>query len=212
MTDIRFAGDFLHLEAGITKAESTDFMLDSRSRRKTNTPHRRALVHDFDDGLTINWDNDYPAGVSVNSCKQILGFNNRDWLIVRSRITQQFGTDFMLDGGSARRGRLAPLRRNPFRRALVHGPGDQLVLNWDRDYTGGVVVNGRVSMPNGAVVGGVDVGATLTSLTTRVSQLTAELTAATAAIAALNAEVTAATSDISVLNDRIEALEAQVTP
>lgn len=197
MTDIRFNGDWIHLEATITKAESTDLMLDSASRRKTNSPHRRALVHDFDDGLTVNWDNDYPGGVSVNSCKQIQGFNNRDWLIVRSRINQQFGTDFMLDGGTERRGALRPtFRKNPYRRALVHGWGDQLVLNWDNDYTGGVVVNGRVTMPNGAVVAGQDVGATLATLTANVASLTTALAAANAAIADLTT--------------RVETLEEQV--
>lgn len=30
------------------------------------------------------------------------------------------------------------------RRALVHGPGDQLVLNWSSDYTGGVRIEGKV--------------------------------------------------------------------
>ncbi|SKB05943.1 hypothetical protein [Aeromicrobium choanae] len=192
MTDIRFEGDFIHLEGLVVRATANDLMLDATARRKTNTPFRRALVHDFDDGLTLNWDSDYPGGVSVNSCKQILGFNNRDWLIVRSRIMQQFGTDFMLDGGAERRGRFSTsIRRNPFRRALVHGFGDQLVVNWDRDYTGGVVVNGRVTMPDGAVVAGQDVAATLTTLTGQVTALTTELTAATAAIADLTARVTA---------------------
>jgi hypothetical protein len=199
MTDIRFEGDFIHLEGLVVRATANDLMLDAAARRTTNTPFRRALVHDFDDGLTLNWDHDYPGGVSVNSCKQILGFNNRDWLIVRSRIHQQFGTDFMLDGGVERRGRATTgLRRNPFRRALVHGFGDQLVVNWDHDYTGGVVVNGRVTMPDGAVVAGQDVAATLTSLTTRVSELSTYLTAATAAIAELTT--------------RLAALETEPTP
>lgn len=212
MTDIRFAGEWIHLEGAITKAETTDFMLDSSSRRKTTSPFRRALVHDFGDGLTINWNNDYPAGVSVNGCRQVSGHNSGDWLMVNSRIMQQFGTDFMLDGGTGRRGRLASIRRNPYRRALVHGSGDQLVLNWNRDYTGGVVVNGRVSMPQGAVVAGMDVSATLTNVSTAVSQLTGELAAATASIASLTTDLTAATATITGLTARVEALEAQVTP
>ncbi|MTB88302.1 hypothetical protein H9L21_01765 [Aeromicrobium senzhongii] len=199
MTDIRFEGDFIHLEGLVVRATANDLMLDASARRTTGTPFRRALVHDFDDGLTLNWDHDYPGGVSINGCKQILGFNNRDWLIVRSRIHQQFGTDFMLDGGAERRGRvISRLRRNPFRRALVHGFGDQLVVNWDHDYTGGVVVNGRVTMPDGVVVAGQDVAATLTSLTSRVTELSTELTATTAAIADLTT--------------RLAALETEPTP
>lgn len=200
MTDIRFDGDWIHLEGTIAKSATTDLMLDSPGRRKTGTPHRRALVHDFDDGLTINWANDYPAGVTINSCRTINGHNNLDWLTIRSRVTQIRGTDLMLDGGSERRGDrgvLKPIRRSPYRRALVHGWGDQLVLNWDHDYRGGVVVNGRVTMGDGAVVAGQDVGATLTSLTTQVADLTAQLTAATTAIADLAARVTTLEAEVN---------------
>jgi hypothetical protein len=193
MTDIRFDGDWIHLEGAVTKSATTDLMLDSAGRRRTNTPHRRALVHDFDDGLTVNWDNDYPGGVSINSCKQISGSNNRDWLTVRSRVTQVFGTDLMLDGGAARRGGVfRPIRKvSPYRRALVHGWGDQLVLNWDHDYSGGVVVNGRVTIPDGAVVAGQDVAATLSTLTAQVAGLASELAAANVAVADLTTRVAA---------------------
>lgn len=195
MTDIRFDGDWIHLEGAVTKAATSDFMLDTAARRKTNTPHRRALVHDFTDGLTLNWDNDYPGGVTVNSCTQISGANRGDWLKVRSRITQVFGTDLMLDGGSERRGRiLTSFKTNPYRRALVHGWGDQLVINWDRDYVGGVVINGPVTMPHGAIVSGQDVSAVLTTLTGQVAALTADLTAANTTIA-----------DLSARLDRVEA-------
>jgi len=197
MTDIRFDGDWIHLEGTITKAATTDLMLDSPSRRKNNTAHRRALVHDFDDGLTLNWSNDYPGGVSINNCKQIAGFNNGDWLIARARVVQQFGTDYMLDGGSDRRG-ANTVKQNPYRRALVHSWGDQLVLNWNRDYTGGVVVNGKVTIPDGATVAGKDVAATLTSLTSQ--------------LAAAAAQLAAANTTIADLVTRVTTLEAQVMP
>jgi hypothetical protein len=58
-----------------------DLCLDGQSGRRSapdpnpdpdpNTSYRRALVHDFDDGLTINWDNDYPGGVTINHLKTI---------------------------------------------------------------------------------------------------------------------------------------------
>lgn len=50
---------------GQVKVEAWDLCVDSKDRRKNNTPHRRALVHDFDDGLTINWGRDYPGGVTI---------------------------------------------------------------------------------------------------------------------------------------------------
>jgi hypothetical protein len=46
---------------------STDFLLDSPERRKNNTPHRRALVHGFNDELVLNFGGDYPGGVTINS-------------------------------------------------------------------------------------------------------------------------------------------------
>jgi hypothetical protein len=58
----------------ILKSQTTDFMLDSPDRRKeTTTPYRRALVHDFNDGLTINYNNDYPGGVTLNGVTLLNG-------------------------------------------------------------------------------------------------------------------------------------------
>ena len=41
-----------------------DIKLDSPARR-SGSGHRRALVHNTDDGLTINFNGDYPGGVIV---------------------------------------------------------------------------------------------------------------------------------------------------
>jgi hypothetical protein len=44
-----------------------DLLLDSPTRRKTGTSgFRRALVHDQNDGLTINFNGDYPGGVNIH--------------------------------------------------------------------------------------------------------------------------------------------------
>lgn len=52
------------------KVEAWDLCVDATDRRKdTTTPHRRALVHDFEDGLTVNWGGDYPGGVTINGTK-----------------------------------------------------------------------------------------------------------------------------------------------
>jgi hypothetical protein len=67
-TDVRLDqadGTFLELEARVVKAIASDFMLDLPSRRKGGGPHRRALVHDQNDGLTVNFNGDYPGGVTV---------------------------------------------------------------------------------------------------------------------------------------------------
>jgi hypothetical protein len=44
-----------------------DFLLDSAERRKPSGPKfRRALAHDQSDGLTFNFGNDYPGGVTIS--------------------------------------------------------------------------------------------------------------------------------------------------
>jgi hypothetical protein len=177
MSDIRFDGDWVLIEGTITKATSTDIMLDSAGRRVTATPYRRALVHDFDDGLTVNWANDYPAGVTVNSAKRLNGHNNGDWVQVASRVVDVRGSDLMLDYASRR------ANTTPFRRALVHGWNDTLTLNYNRDYPGGVLIEGPVRMPGGAVIAGQDVATMLTSLSTQVSSLTARVAALEAGLA-----------------------------
>jgi hypothetical protein len=50
---------------GQVKVEATDLCLDSPLRRSNDSPYRRALVHDYEDGLTLNWENDYPGGVRI---------------------------------------------------------------------------------------------------------------------------------------------------
>ena len=65
-------GTFLVLEGRVVKAVTSDFMLDSPVRRKGGGPFRRALVHDQNDGLTVNFNGDYPGGVTVAGVAQII--------------------------------------------------------------------------------------------------------------------------------------------
>lgn len=58
------------------------------------------------------------------------------WVQVAADIVRSTATDFMLDS-AARRGGAG----GPHRRALVHGGGDTLIVNFNEDYSGGVVVN-----------------------------------------------------------------------
>jgi hypothetical protein len=61
--------EWLIAEGAVFKAEVSDLMLDSAARRSGGGPHRRALVHDFGDGLTINFKGDYPGGVTIRDAK-----------------------------------------------------------------------------------------------------------------------------------------------
>jgi hypothetical protein len=63
------------LVPGQVKVEAWDLCVDSKDRRKNDTPHRRALVHDYEDGLTVNWGNDYPNGVTLKGVRSIEGYN-----------------------------------------------------------------------------------------------------------------------------------------
>ena len=135
-------------------------MIDAPSRRSTSGGNRRALVHNFSDGLTINWASDYPDGVTIE------GF--------RLRCKQ---ADFLLD--------YAPRRQNntPWRRAIVHDFSDGLTLNWANDYPGGVTINGNVSIPGQLSVpnrsgrGTVDVASELSTLKSRIVDLETRLSA-----------------------------------
>lgn len=66
-------GNWLQLDAAAIHARASDFMLDQPLRRRAGVtkPFRRALVHDENDGLTINFANDYPGGVTINGVAKI---------------------------------------------------------------------------------------------------------------------------------------------
>ena len=67
-----------------------DLILDSPARRKPRGPQfRRALVHDFNDGLSINFAGDYPGGVTVGGAVDFLG-------MVRFRISHAHETAHLL--------------------------------------------------------------------------------------------------------------------
>ena len=70
-TDVRLDqvdGTFVVVQGRVLKVEASDFMLDSPDRHK-GAGNRRALVHDQSDGLTVNFNGDYPGGVAINGSK-----------------------------------------------------------------------------------------------------------------------------------------------
>jgi hypothetical protein len=76
-TDIKLdqqGGNWLVLEGSVLKTTASDLILDAPGRRRGGpSPHRRALVHDFQDGLTINFGGDYPGGVTVTGNLAVTG-------------------------------------------------------------------------------------------------------------------------------------------
>jgi hypothetical protein len=69
-TDIKLdqnGGNWVVIEGSAVKTTAPDLMIDHPARRRAgpSSQYRRALVHDFQDGLTLNWAGDYPGGVTV---------------------------------------------------------------------------------------------------------------------------------------------------
>lgn len=60
-------GNQISLRADVVKVGASDLVLDSTSRRVgPQQGLRRALVHDQGDGLTVNFNGDYPGGITLN--------------------------------------------------------------------------------------------------------------------------------------------------
>jgi hypothetical protein len=63
---------------GQVKVAAPDLCVDGEEGRRKGrgkSNYRRALVHDLDDGLTMNWDDDYSGGVTIRGVKKIMLFD-----------------------------------------------------------------------------------------------------------------------------------------
>jgi hypothetical protein len=127
---------------------ASDLQLDGRDGA-ANLPsgRRRALHHDDNDVLHVNFEGDYPGGVVVGKG----GLTVDDVVKVGSdgvKLTGRPGVlhveapDLELDGGPERSGVASPAMR----RALVHAKGDRLLLNCGHDYSGGVAMAGPIEV------------------------------------------------------------------
>jgi hypothetical protein len=65
-----------------------------------------------------------------------------NWVAVDAPVLKVEGSDFILDSAIRRSGAMSG-----YRRALVHSEGDTLTVNFNGDYTGGVIIqNARVNI------------------------------------------------------------------
>lgn len=75
MTDILLDdrdGTYITLDSRVLKSKASDLLLDCPQRHRPDRPGmRRALVHDQRDGLTINFNRDYPGGVTINDVVEL---------------------------------------------------------------------------------------------------------------------------------------------
>lgn len=157
MSDIKFDGEYVLIEGTWTKLATLDLMLDAPSRRRVAGGFRRALVHDGNDGLTINWASDYPGGVTINGDVKLTQMSGYQLKLAYA--------DVLLDKPERRR------VTTGMRRALVHDFNDGLTLNWSSDYPGGVTINGAVTIPGSLTVASQNVGSLLAGFETRIRQL-----------------------------------------
>lgn len=128
------AQDQVHIKA-------PDLCLDSKDRRTNNSPYRRALVHDHTpmDSLTVNWGNDYPAGVRINDL-QVVNSSKDLRVDVASGQVILNTKELILDNAAV------PEPAQPSKKiALSHMEGDKLGINKGKGYTGGVTIYGDVT-------------------------------------------------------------------
>jgi hypothetical protein len=118
MTDLRLDdvdGTYVVLDGRVLKSTAADFLLDSSARRSTNKGMRRALVHDQRDGLTINYNRDYPGGVTIND---VVAMHSRHGMSVHD-VAEIHGAPKL--PGNAGDGARSTITAGAERTLVVHG-------------------------------------------------------------------------------------------
>lgn len=93
----------------------------------------RALVHADNDTLVINMANDFGGGVEIASPARVDGsLTVMGDLTAEGNAIRLLGTDLFISAGGS---------RGDGGRAMVHHTQDTLVINYDRDFAGGVRIN-----------------------------------------------------------------------
>jgi hypothetical protein len=65
-------GTWITLSAAVVSTSASAVMVENPDRRLPDSPeHRRALVHDKEDGLTVNFGDDYPGGLTLRGVVRI---------------------------------------------------------------------------------------------------------------------------------------------
>lgn len=164
MSDIKFStNNEVVVESFSLKMTGADLKIDHTSRRTNNSAYRRAIVHDFNDGLTINWANDYPGGISLNGNVKVSEISGS-----HLRIRHH---DLHLDNANRRSS------TSGNRRAMVHDFNDGLTLNWGNDYPGGVTIRGEVNCPQTLIVAGENIQNLISSMANRLNVLESKVEA-----------------------------------
>jgi hypothetical protein len=63
--------DWVSIDGAVLHSSAADLLIDAPERRSQSGGLRRALVHDHRDGLTLNYNGDYPGGVTIQEVNQL---------------------------------------------------------------------------------------------------------------------------------------------
>jgi hypothetical protein len=118
MTDLRLdEGDGSHvvIDSRVLKSTAADLVLDSPLRHTGRPGLRRALVHDQRDGLTINYNRDYPGGVTIND---VVAMHSRSGMSVHD-VAEILGAPKLPSSSGA--GAKSTIAAGAERTLVVHG-------------------------------------------------------------------------------------------
>ena len=156
-TDVKLTDAYVEIEGNALKVKSRNIMLDNPDGRSQSTPeHRRALVHDTGDKLTINYEGDYPGGVEIRGPARIDSVAVDKYLIVNGfvKLGMKHSADETFHGAifgyggedltlHVDRVRLHNPRCAKIGVALAQTESNALVLNQGDMFEKGVVVEGK---------------------------------------------------------------------
>jgi len=92
--------NWVTIEGTALRARTPDLMLDAPNRRSGGGgTWRRALVHDQSDGLTINYNGDYPGGVTLKDVTSISPKGTRGGGVLANKVNMRSMADLVIEGG-----------------------------------------------------------------------------------------------------------------
>jgi hypothetical protein len=169
-TDIRLTDENVEIDARALQVTAWDLRLDHPDRRKNQSEFRRALVHDFDDALTLNWGKDYPGGVHIRGTATVDELGTAAAPVQKIHADEIDGQPRILSFRGVPWGGGAPIvavkaqdialvhqpnqgaQSGAPNYALSHMPGDKLVINRGQGFSGGVRIEGTVEFSGGTRV------------------------------------------------------------
>lgn len=105
-SDIKLQDNKLIFDSDYAVFHASDIVLDAPARHKGRGTARRALVHDHEDGLTVNYGGDYPGGVKLVGAVSVRGaLDVEDSVTINGHLVAKLeqrpnGLHLLMGGGS----------------------------------------------------------------------------------------------------------------